>query len=459
LPSSSECDPFDRLPGEPSLTLNKNMQPLSFLSLFVIGLTICQASNPCAGVSAEYASTCKELQSYLDQFNATIDAQWKGDKPPVAFGAELLAANDNRGLQAMLNPNTLRGVEQELDGLGRIGVKSVTIAVGFPTLYQPFYEYNKDPQDYQGVLNFYKSVMAEVRRRGLKVVIETSIMFGRQAKDLPLKEYYATLSPAAVVAGRAQVAINVAKELTPDWLNLGSEPDTQSGQLRLAQHYTPQQYAEAISAMVKKLRGAGVSGKPLIGAGVGTWQPDAAAYVKALGATPLDYIDLHIYSANRGFLAAAPGLCDLAHQAGKGVAISEAWLKKVTDAEVAHLGEPGEARVLGAPATTARNAYPFWAPLDSEFITTLVKLAYWKNLYYVSPFATQFFFSYAGKDYDANQEQGPRSMSRQRRVHTVTEAAEALRRGELSPTGLAYTAAINPNGAPGPGPSAAPHRR
>jgi hypothetical protein len=398
------------------------------------------AAAQCSSAPATFTSTCTQLQGYLDSFNSTLNSQWNGAKSPVAFGAELTAADSNRGLQTLISPTTINSVQLQLNGLTSVGVQSVVFAVGFPILYQPFYQYNNDPQDYAKVLSFYQSVMSEARKRGLKVVIESSVLFPNLATDLPLAAYYSTLSSAQLTAGRGQVAVTVAQMLQPDWLNLGSEPDTQSALLGLGAPYTPQQYAAEISTILAQLRAAGISGKPLIGAGVGTWASNAADFVQAEGATGLDYIDLHIYSANLGFLGDAATLFDMARGAGKGVALSEAWMRKLNDSQLQGKSDFGVENLLSSTATTSLDNFSFWSALDSQFLGELVKLAYWKKLSYISPFPIQFLFAYLayqttiGMTPDQiNAQEGP--------VFTA-----ALRQGVLSATGQTYSAAIKPAG-------------
>ena len=240
----------------------------SFCLIFT-GFCAGHAAAQCSSVPTTFAQECTEIQGYLTSFNATLGSQWDGSRSPVSFNTNLLTADDNGGLQRLLNPNTLSGVERELDGLVRLGMQSVNISVGFPLLYEPFYQWNNDPQDYQTVLTFYQSVMSEARQRGLKVLIESSVVFPSTATDVPLSQYYATLSDANVTTGRAQVALTIAQQLQPDWLDLGSEPDTQSYLLGRPAEYTPTQYASLISSIVAELRNAGIKGTPLIGAGCG----------------------------------------------------------------------------------------------------------------------------------------------------------------------------------------------
>jgi hypothetical protein len=130
------------------------------------------------------------------------------------------------------------------------------------------------------------------------------------------------------------------------------------------------------------LRNAGISGKPLIGAGIGSWVPNGTDYIRALAGSGVDYIDLHVFTLNSDFIANTIACLDAAHAAGKGVAISETWLKKVTDADLQGGGRFHTVRTLRH--ATLNSFYSFWAPLDSRFIEVMVKLAHWKNLYYLS---------------------------------------------------------------------------
>jgi uncharacterized protein (TIGR03437 family) len=281
---------------------------------------------------------------------------------------------------------------------------------------------------------FYQKFVSEAHQRGLKVVIETSVLFPSIATDLPLTQYYATLSPTQVTAGRGENALVIAQQVQPDWLNLGSEPDTQAALLGLPAEYTPQEYATEIATITSQLRGAGINGKPLIGAGIGNWQTNGSSYLQALLGAGTDYIDLHIYSANLNLLPLAATYLDTARAAGKRVGISEAWLKKVTDAQM----EGSEYAIIQALSGDPYDNFSFWEPLDSEFLDELVKLSYWKNLDFLSPFSYSWFFAYL--DYD---QYGNATVAQQTTAEN-TAASAAMRAGELSSVGQSYAAAIGP---------------
>jgi uncharacterized protein (TIGR03437 family) len=380
------------------------------------------------------------MAGYMNAYDATLSSSWHGTKSSTAFGTELLAANDNISLKGILAPDALSKVQLELDDLAKLGVQFVTVAVSFPILYQPFYQYNNDPQDYQSVLNFYQSVMSEIHQRGMKVLIESFVVFPAYTPDLPLNAYYASLSTAQFAAGRAQTAQNVAQQLQPDWLNLGSEPDTESELIGLSAEYTPQQWATEISTIVAQLRSAGIKGKPLIGAGCGGWQQNGNDYVQALMSTGIDYFDLHLFSVNMGDLNAAVTYLDTAIAAGKSTAISETWDHKLSDAQLQGQSEFGIINLLAS--TEPYNAYSFWASQDAEFLEQVIDLAEWKQLLYVSPFESALFAA----NVPYSSETSGLSGADLNAAEIKAESA-ALSAGTLTPLGLWYAAAIKPGNA------------
>jgi uncharacterized protein (TIGR03437 family) len=306
--------------------------------------------------------------------------------------------------------------------------------MGFPVLYQPFYQYNGDPQDYAPMVTFYQNVVSEAHKRGLKVVVETSVLFPSVDTALPLTAYYAGLSETQVTAGRAQNALVIAQQVQPDYLNLCSEPDTQSYLLGLPAEYTPQQYETDIATITSQLRAANIKNMPLIGAGIGNWQTDGSTYLQALLGAGTDYIDLHVYSANLDLLPLTVTYLDTARAAGKGVAISEAWLKKVTDSQM----QASEYAIIGALSGDPYDNFSFWEPLDSEFLGELVKLSYWKNLYYLSPFSFDWFFAYLDYNQYGNE------TTNQQTAAINAAASAAMRAGQLTSVGQSYAAAIGP---------------
>src|ERR1700691_2408699 len=106
--------------------------------LVLIWLWPNRAAAQCLSAPAAYASICTGMQGDMSTYNtATLSSQWHGAKSPVAFGTELLPADDNIGLTGLLASDALTKVQTELDDLAKLGVQFVTVAVSFPILYQP----------------------------------------------------------------------------------------------------------------------------------------------------------------------------------------------------------------------------------------------------------------------------------------------------------------------------------
>jgi hypothetical protein len=320
----------------------------------------------------------------------------------------------------------------ELTRLQGLGVRAVTICIGFPLLYRPFFEFNGDPDDYQRFIDFYRKLSAEVHRRNLKLIVESSILFGgvySQGSGLNVVDYYKKLSGQDIAAARVEVVRTILREARPDYVNLGSEPDTEGKLTGRSDLSTPDGFSTMTAHLVEQLRAAGV-GKTQLGAGIGTWQGPGETYLKALCLTGIDFVDLHVYPVNRDLLDKLIAYTDQAHACGKPVAISEAWLQKQRDAEFAQID------AVFDNAIYARDTFSFWSPLDKKFLISLVKFAHWRRLLYLSPFWSKFFWAYL--DYA--------KVGRLSKQDLMTESARAsatgIRDGTVTPTGAAYKQAI-----------------
>jgi hypothetical protein len=178
----------------------------------------------------------------------------------------------------------------------------------------------------------------------------------------------------------------------------------------------------------------------LVGAGMGTWQPSFDTYLTNFVNLPLDILDVHVYPINsttnggtvvQDFLTRILSMADAAHSHGMRVGMGECWLQKERNSE------------LGLNYSVllyqGRDTYSFWAPLDEEFLLSMVKVGYWKQFDFIDPFWTDFYFSYL----DFTNEQ-PKLTGLPNEGATVLVADEdanaygALAAGNLTNTGKAY---------------------
>ncbi len=341
-------------------------------------------------VPAEYAQLYSTLQTQLDNYSAYLSSIDTHAHYPVIFGTELLAANGNRGT-ALLAPGTLQGVILYLNRLQEMGIRGVTVEIGYP-LYTPSFP------NYQNYVQFYKQVAQEVRNRGMKLNVESSVMFANTPFS-GVTFNYASIPWTQFEAERKQMLQTIIQDLQPDYLNFGAEPDTEYKLTGYTQFNSPDQYVAYVNYILTGLN----RGQTLVGSGVGTWgnlqyaQDDAAN-------TTLDYIVTHVYPiVGQASMQQILTIANIAKQHNKRVVLDEAWLSKADTLQPTSI----------ADLTTlyGLDTFSFWAPLDQKFLANIVKSAQITNIEYISPFWSTYFFSYL--DYNSTTSQASYDQLRQ----------------------------------------------
>lgn len=236
-------------------------------------------SSP-TSVPATYRALYDILEAQIDGFDRYLATRPLQDRP-ITFAGELVTANGNRGPD-LLKPGAIEGVKLELDRMGELGVKGVTIAVSYPLLIETF------PRSGE-YLAFFKSVMKESRQRGMKVDIETGPIFANTPFS-PFTFDFSTLTFERYKTERRTFIATILRELAPDYLNLGAEPDTEASLTGVRELNDPGRYVELINFVL-----AGADRRnTLIGAGSGTWSNPE--HVRRLATeTTVDFISLHLY--------------------------------------------------------------------------------------------------------------------------------------------------------------------
>jgi hypothetical protein len=184
----------------------------------------------------------------------------------------------------------------------------------------------------------------------------------------------------------------------------------------------------AAAALVATLTEAVRAENPwiIVGAGIGTWMDPFADHLDLLTRIPgLDFVDLHVYPTSRDYLDRLLYAADFAESRGKRVAISEAWLLKLRESELARAP-------LIMRDVVSRDVFDFWAPLDQRFLRLLAETAERKRVAFISPFWTNYFRAYL--DYDQAVFLDPRTLT----LASTTAAMQALMAGRLTGTGLTY---------------------
>ena len=364
---------------------------------------------------AEWATTFGSLSRSLDAWEAALPAARPGAAP--IFGAHVLAANANRG-PGLLDPQTMPLVDATLDRLAALGVRGATFSISFPLL-------DPDQPRAADYLAFYETAARHVRDRGMTLSVEQHVAFSGTPFS-SIRFDYATLPFDRFVALDHDMAATIIERVRPDFLTLLSEPDTFVRLTGYRQAAAPAGAAAMIGRVVAGLD----RGPTKLGAGTGSWLPDAAAYATAFAHTSVDYVDLHIYPLNAAAIGGAQAVVDAARAAGKPVVLDEAWLYKMG---------PGE--TVGGWEQTAeyfrRDAFSFWSPLDARFLDLVARFARANGIGYVAPFWTTYFWGWV--DYGP----GTKDLSYARVAQLANGAVMVgLREGTFTPTGRAYGQAI-----------------
>lgn len=349
--------------------------PVTFLFTVLLAsgaLTLLGGTAASPNVPSEYQQLYSFLETNLNNFDTYLDSRDTRANYPVIFGAELLPANSNRGTD-LFAPQTMQAVNLYLDRLQELGVRGVTIPIGYP-LYTPNFPH------YQDYVQFYRQVVQEVRKRGMTLAVESSAIFAN-TEFSNLQVDYSGLTFEKFEAERKQMIATLIRDVEPDYVNLGAEPDTQYQLLGLKELSSPDKYTEYINYVLNGLD----RGSTKIGAGIGTW--GNLDYVRSLAAqTTLDSIHIHVYPIYGNDLQNILTVSDIARQYGKHIVLDEAWLSKVE--------KPTGGGVASTPEIFRRDAFSFWAPLDQKFLAVMAKSARIAQIDYISPFWTQFFFGY-----------------------------------------------------------------
>lgn len=325
-------------------------------------------------VPAEYQGIYTELEAELAHFEGILNQKWNHSQGQTTMATELAFANGNIG-EGILNANSMENNRLLLDRLQAMGVKGVVLAIKYPLLKPDF------PRSSE-YLQFFKDIVAECHRRGVKVLVECGAIFAGTPYS-PVQVDWSTYTTATFLQGLQDQLVLIAREIKPDYLTLANEPVTEEGLTGLI--ITPTAWRDFIASTLGKIdRSNGL----LLGAGTGTWENPA--YINAIIGMPgLDYIDLHIYPLNKDGALLERGLnyAMQARAAGQRVTISETWLWKATAQELGNgLGDPEKAM--------NRDVYSFWYPLDARFIQDIMSLADATNMDFVSFFWTRNFFAY-----------------------------------------------------------------
>jgi hypothetical protein len=363
-----------------------------------------------AQAPVRYDDLYHQLDTKLTDIDAWLRANWDGAPRSVAWGAELITANGNRG-EELLKPNALAAVGLLLDRFASMGIRGVKVSVLYPLLKPGF------PRSAEYVA-FYTTVAREVRKRNMKLHVQCTTVFPDTNWSRLGVDYTGLTMPQYRTDLRQHVE-SVLAAMQPDWLSITNEPMTQK--MNTGLDFTVAAVVELAQSVLSGLD----RGSTLIGAGAGSW--DDPAYAQALAATSLDFLDLHVYPINSTmFIDRAATFAGIARNAGKRLVISESWLFKVRDSEVA-------ASTINAAKYYSRDVFDFWILLDIRFVEAMARFAQFAQAEFCSFFWIRNFYAYLPYD-DAKDALPPSQLF----ALCDAEAGRNILGNTLSGTGLAY---------------------
>lgn len=395
------------------------------LACAIASLTVASArAEPGADVPPAYRDVYRGIEASLDRALAATSGRPVTGRP--VFAASNIAVNANRG-GALLAPATAEFAELMMARFAEMGLSGVTFDVNFPILDPQYHAFIGEPAEAADRLaELYRRLADSARRKGLKVIVESSQVFTNPAySTMPVRDYYRSLDLVAFEARRLAMFKRIAEAMRPDWFTVAEESDTMQKVTGMPVD-DPAVLVPMVGRFAKALKAQGIPGMR-IGAGFGTWHPRWRELAEGYIGAGVDFLNLHIYGINDHLMQRAIDAARLARASGKGVVVGEAWVYKTQ----------GREGIDGAddPTVFARDPYAFWAPLDAKFLKTLTRLARTEGFEYVSPFWSTYLFGYADGVPDEGRGAVRQGMKAANRV-----AAENIRAGRLSFTGGVYSA-------------------
>ena len=345
--------------------------------------TICGMAQTPPPVPTQFQEAATTLTSDIANFGTTIDSVWDKSTYPVLKSSQLQTANSDLTTDLLQTNYYEMTVLSELNSLQALGVQSITFHINFPAMYQPYYS---NPADYQSYLAFYTQLVNEIRSRGLKVVIESTIAIVYPGNNSGVFiPYYQSLDWATYESQRAQLVTSIAQLFKPDYLVVVAEPETEANSTGQLNANTVSGSTEMVQLMLANMQAGGVTGVQ-VGAGCGTWNPGFLQFIQSFSTLPLDFVDMHIYPVNLNNLPDALTALNMIRAGGKQPSMSEYWSYKETDTE--YLAG------LSYTAIFARDAFSFWYPIDISFLQMISDFGNYGHFLFMTPFWSHYFAAY-----------------------------------------------------------------
>jgi hypothetical protein len=325
-------------------------------------------------VPTQYLGQYNNVTLLLNQFNASLGAA-PSSPNSFTYAAELLPANGNQG-PVLFNSSNLVGVSRNLNALKAMGVKGVTIAVGYPLLDPTF------PNSTQ-YLNYFQTVVNMSHQLGFVVDIESQVLFANTPYSA-LTYNWSTLPYADFVVRHIDQDTLICSQIRPDILEIGVEPDTEAALTGYTQLGTAAGWSTYINQLLNGINKNGCK----LAAGAGDWLLNTTRWIQGfVNNTNLDFISTHSYPIVPPFLGNLISLGQYAQQNGKRIVFDEEW-----DTKILQPANGGGGGGFGGPAATQQDVFSYWIPVDTRFQQLMVKFSRIYPCEYLSPYPGDYYF-------------------------------------------------------------------
>ncbi|MBI3259786.1 MAG: T9SS type A sorting domain-containing protein [Ignavibacteriae bacterium] len=356
-------------------------------TILLFAMTMLLASKGISQVPTEWVTAKTELTSILNTVNTAIQNKW--DKQPYCtnFASNLILANSNRGY-GLFTPdpknfpypipvyqNALYAkIDTMLMAFDTMGFKAVDLTVQYPMFVTSF-------NNSQLYVDFYKNIAKKIKLHGFKLIVGCQATFvdstfGESNLVNDIKKYYFnpdgdsttndTLEMSRYKREKLQMMQTIIDDLTPDYLTVEMEPQTQAVNLFHLIDYGIDSTISLVNYFAENLHRT--SG--LIGAGAGTW--DDIEFFKRIAKTKVDYIDYHIYPPDYNYINDKAFIIDsIADANNKKLVIGESWCYKATKKELSDISNP----VATSALIYSRDVFDYWESVDTLFVKAMVLLS------------------------------------------------------------------------------------
>jgi hypothetical protein len=388
--------------------------------------------SPPAPMASTYAIEAADVSAFANAVAAQCPVS------PVAstrFDVDLLQANANY-LVSVLPGQTIAQAQALAAGAVAFAVAARSALPGIGFMINPVYPALVQNQanapawwnaaaDYPVFAAYYAALARGLTQNGIPFDAEANLVFPSYSG-----ENYGGLSLAQLEAGVAEDASNVLAVMPPQYLNIASEPLTLSENTGQASLNTPTGYA-GYAAAVRNAIVVPPGSTTKIGAGSADWS--ATSFLTAIEGVPnLAFYDEHLYPPDflvtpGGGIAQVESIAPAV--SGKPGVVTENWDEK--DA-----GDAAGYGVSAAPVLEQLDTYSFWAPLDAQYITAMMRFARCQNLAVVSFWDQWELFAYL--DYASASTMTPAAAQ----SAIASAASQAAFAGQLSAAGASFSAGL-----------------